>query len=48
MPTCPECGEDLEGIDRKGHAIRHWGAKAPDADLYPEANARYRALLEAS
>ena len=45
MATCPECGEDLEGLDLRAHAARHWGTKAPDPELYPDANERYKKLL---
>lgn len=44
---CPECGCDLEGLDREKHAIKHWGVTYKNLDRLAneEAKKRYKQVL---
>jgi len=44
--TCPECGEDLEGLDPVGHALSHWPESIPDRPEYKEARRRQKILMD--
>jgi len=43
---CPECGESLRPEQVKGHLAYHWGLVCPEAEKFPEAARRYRALAD--
>jgi hypothetical protein len=44
LDTCPECGASLEGRDPAKHSVKHYGERAVDARLYPDAAKRQRQL----
>jgi len=43
---CPECGEDLTGLDPKAHALDHWPENIPPIPAYEEARKRQKILFE--
>ena len=49
MAVCPECGINLEGLNKEAHGIQHWGVEFKDIHLIknPDAQERYKQLMEA-